>query len=113
MRRLSVVVSLCFISFFAWMSIAQTANQAPAGQNSATARAAAKYPIPSESDYTIKDFKFASGETLPTLRLHYRTLGTPQRSADGSISNAVLLLHSTSGSSEQFLNDRFASQAFN
>jgi homoserine O-acetyltransferase len=28
-------------------------------------------------DYVIKDFKFASGEVLPELKLHYRTLGQP------------------------------------
>ena len=34
-------------------------------------------PEVKEGDFTVKDFKFASGETLPELRLHYRTLGTP------------------------------------
>src|SRR5438105_974335 len=29
----------------------------------------------SEGDHVIRDFKFASGETLPELRIHYRTLG--------------------------------------
>ncbi|MFZ0917098.1 MAG: hypothetical protein WAN04_09415 [Candidatus Udaeobacter sp.] len=38
---------------------------------------AADYPTPIEGDYTIRDFKFTSGETLPELRLHYRTLGKP------------------------------------
>src|SRR5205807_1218419 len=35
----------------------------------------ADYPPPTEGDYTIRDFRFASGETLPELRIHYRTLG--------------------------------------
>src|SRR5437773_2136120 len=35
---------------------------------------AADYPAPTEGDYTIRDFKFASGEILPELRLHYRML---------------------------------------
>jgi homoserine O-acetyltransferase len=38
---------------------------------------AAEYPTPSEGDFVIHDFKFTSGETLPELRLHYRTLGKP------------------------------------
>ena len=40
---------------------------------------AADYPAPTEGDYTIRDFKFASGETLPELRLHYRTLSGHRR----------------------------------
>jgi hypothetical protein len=34
---------------------------------------AADYPPPTENDYTIHDFKFTSGETLPELKIHYRT----------------------------------------
>jgi homoserine O-acetyltransferase len=74
---------------------------------------AANYPTPKEGDYVIKDFQFASGEKLHELRLHYRTLGEPQRDAHGSVTNAILILHSTGGSSEQFLNDRFAAVLFN
>jgi len=51
-----------------------------------------------ESDFVIRDFRFASGETLPELRIHYTTLGRPQRDARGSVTNAVLLLHGTTGS---------------
>ena len=36
---------------------------------------AADYPSAAEADYTIRDFKFSSGETLPELRIHYRTIG--------------------------------------
>ncbi|MCU1310947.1 MAG: Alpha/beta hydrolase [Candidatus Angelobacter sp.] len=74
---------------------------------------AANYPTPKEGDYIIKDFAFAGGEKLPELRLHYRTLGEPQRDAQGNVTNAILILHSTGGSSEQFLNDRFAAVLFN
>jgi homoserine O-acetyltransferase len=41
-------------------------------------------PQPAEGDFLIKDFRFASGETLPELRIHYRTLGTPRKNAQGS-----------------------------
>ena len=40
---------------------------------------------PHEGDFTVKDFKFKSGETLPELRLHYMTLGTPRRDAHGHV----------------------------
>src|SRR3954447_18225772 len=74
---------------------------------------AANFPTPKEGDYIVKDFVFANGEKLPELRLQYRTLGEPQRDAQGNVTNAILILHSTGGSSEQFLNDRFAAVLFN
>lgn len=51
-----------------------------------------------EGDYVARDFKFASGETLPQLRIHYVTLGHPRRDAKGVVRNAVLMLHGTTGS---------------
>src|SRR5213083_340515 len=59
---------------------------------------AADYPTPTEGDYTIRDFKFQSGETLPELRIHYRTLGKPEKDAQGKTTNAVLIMHGTTGS---------------
>lgn len=56
-----------------------------------------------EDNFTIRDFHFASGETLPELRLHYVTLGTPRRNAEGAIINGVVLLHGTSGSGQNWL----------
>ncbi|HVH08722.1 MAG TPA: alpha/beta fold hydrolase [Gemmatimonadales bacterium] len=52
-------------------------------------------------------FRFASGDTLPELRLHYRTLGRPRRDASGIVRNAVLILHGTGGSGDQFLSPLF------
>ena len=46
-------------------------------------------------DFVIKDFRFTSGEVLPALRLHYRTLGQPERDAKGRVRNAVLIMHGT------------------
>jgi homoserine acetyltransferase len=57
---------------------------------------AADYPEPASGDYTLHQFRFASGEELPELRIHYRTLGEPQRDKDGVVTNAVLILHGTS-----------------
>lgn len=51
-----------------------------------------------EGDFVARDFRFASGETLPELRIYYTTLGRPRRGADGVVRNAVLLLHGTTGS---------------
>jgi homoserine O-acetyltransferase len=68
-----------------------------------TAVFSADYPAPKEADFIIRDFPFASGETLPELRIHYATLGTPQRDAQGVVRNAVLILHGTGGDEGQFL----------
>jgi homoserine O-acetyltransferase/O-succinyltransferase len=73
---------------------------------------AADYPAPSEGDYTIRDFKFTSGETLPELRLHYRTLGKPEKDAQGKTTNAVLIMHGTTGSGAQFIRPEFAGELF-
>jgi homoserine O-acetyltransferase len=72
----------------------------------------ADYPAPSEGDYTIRNFKFTSGETLPELRLHYRTLGKPDNDAQGKTRNAVLIMHGTTGSGAQFIRPEFAGELF-
>jgi homoserine O-acetyltransferase/O-succinyltransferase len=73
---------------------------------------AADYPPPTEGDYTIRDFKFSSGETLPELRLHYRTLGKPEKDSQGETTNAVLIMHGTTGSGAQFIRPEFAGELF-
>src|SRR2546429_4012112 len=73
---------------------------------------AADYPTPTEGDYTIRDFKFQSGETLPELRIHYRTLGTADKDSQGKTTNAVLIMHGTTGSGAQFIRPEFAGELF-
>jgi len=65
-----------------------------------------------EDDVTVRDFRFRSGESLPELRLHYATLGTPHRNARGEIDNAVMVLHGTGGSGRQFLQPQFADELY-
>src|SRR5215510_5080620 len=55
------------------------------------------YPQPVDGDFVIRDFKFDNGETLPELKLHYRTIGELKRDASGVARNAVLILHGTGG----------------
>jgi homoserine O-acetyltransferase len=69
-------------------------------------------PAATEADYVIRDFRFASGETLPALRIHYRVLGRLERSPGGTARNAVLILHGTGGSGANFMNDVFAGELF-
>ena len=66
---------------------------------------AANYPAPVEGDWTIRDFQFHTGESLPELRLHYYTLGDKS-------GEPVLLLHGTNGSGRGFLNDAFGGEMF-
>lgn len=73
---------------------------------------AASCPEPTSGDFIIRDFRFKSGEVLPELRIHYRTIGTPKRDASGRALNAVLILHGTGGSGESFLTDHFAGELF-
>jgi homoserine O-acetyltransferase len=75
----------------------------------------AEYPQPVEGDHLIPNFRFRSGEVLPELRIHYRTIGTAQRDDKGVVRNAVLILHGTGGQGggfvERFAQD-FAAQLF-
>ncbi|MBV8684990.1 MAG: alpha/beta fold hydrolase [Caulobacteraceae bacterium] len=67
---------------------------------------------PKQADFVIHDFVFRSGERLPELKIHYRTLGEPRRDASGKIVNAVLVLHGTGGSGAQFLRPQFADELY-
>src|SRR3954454_23421894 len=78
----------------------------------ASAQRGSAFPAPVESDYTARDFKFGDGETLPALKLHYRTIGTPQRDASGVVRNAVLILHGTGGTGQAFLSPTFGGELF-
>jgi homoserine O-acetyltransferase len=90
---------------FAWVAIlfigAQVLSQQPN-----------QLPSPKEGEYVSHDFHFKSGETLPELRLHYSTFGSPVHNSKGQITNAVLLLHGTTGSGGQFLAPQFAGVLF-
>ena len=67
---------------------------------------------PQEGEFVVSQFRFGSGEVLPELRLHYATLGSPARDANGTVTNAVLVLHGTGGSGRQFLTPQFAGVLF-
>jgi len=82
------------------------------GCANAQSQPAANYPAPSEGDFVVKNFQFKSGEKLAEVKLHYYTLGTPQRDANGRVKNAVLILHGTGGSGRQFLSPNFGGVAF-
>ena len=76
------------------------------------AAGAANNPPPNEGDFVAHDFHFTSGETMPELRLHYRTLGKAVKDAKGVTQNAVLIMHGTTGSGAQFIRPEFAGELF-
>jgi len=61
--------------------------------------------VPREGSWTVKDFRFHTGEVLPELRLHYTTLGAPT-------GEPVLILHGTGGSGTGMLNANFGGELF-
>src|SRR5258708_39294975 len=86
------------------VALASLAVASPAG--------AADYPAPVEADFVARDFRFGSGETLPALNLHYRTIGTPQRDAAGVVRNAVMILHGTGGTGAACLAQTLGGELF-
>jgi len=66
---------------------------------------AADYPAPKEGDWTVRDFKFHTGEILPELRLHYATVGMPT-------GEPVLILHGTTQSGASMLSPVFGGELF-
>jgi homoserine O-acetyltransferase len=69
-------------------------------------------PAVQEGAFKISNFEFRSGESLPELRIHYRTIGTLKRDSRGRATNAVLIMHGTGGSGAQFLSPEFADELY-
>ncbi|GAC1587528.1 MAG: alpha/beta fold hydrolase [Ginsengibacter sp.] len=78
----------------------------------ASADAQSSYPTPKEGDFSINNFQFASGEHLGKLNIHYTTLGTPKKDANGKIVNAVIIMHGTTGNGHQFISEQYAGHLF-
>jgi homoserine O-acetyltransferase/O-succinyltransferase len=100
--RLSDFVLLLILCALSNICLAQTTDKP----------AQTAFPGQTEGDFIIKDFHFNSGESLPELRLHFVTLGTPHRNSAGQIDNAILLLHSTADSGSIFFEPSFSGDLF-
>jgi homoserine O-acetyltransferase len=74
--------------------------------------AESKWPNHKEADFVVKDYTFKSGESLPEVKIHYHTLGTPKRNAAGEIVNAVLLLQGNTGTAANWLRPSLADELF-
>lgn len=66
---------------------------------------AADLPPAQEADFILHDFRFHTGEALPELRMHYRTVGNPS-------GEPVLILHGTAQSGAAMLAPSFAGALF-
>ena len=73
---------------------------------------AARWPNYQEADYVLPNYRFASGEVLPELRLHYRTMGVPVRDRGGKIVNGVLLLQGNTGTGANWLRPTLADELY-
>jgi homoserine O-acetyltransferase len=94
------------------LALAALAQASPVAPAPTPVAAEAKSWPTKEGDVLLKDFHFASGETLPELRIHYTTLGQPHRNSAGEIDNAVMVLHGTGGTGQQFLRPQFADELY-
>ena len=73
---------------------------------------AATRPEPKQGDFIIKDFQFVSGTFIPELSIHYRTLGRLKKGSNGVSTNAILIMHGTTGSGANFFRNAFAGELF-
>jgi homoserine O-acetyltransferase len=76
-----------------------------------TVQASIEWPA-QDGVFDIANFRFHDGETLPTLHLHYLTLGSLHRDSQGHTDNVILLLHGTGGSARSLLNPVFSNVLF-
>ena len=99
MRKCGIILGvLMSVLQFARVSMAQSAT--------------AEHGNTQQGDFVVHNFHFHDGEMMPDLRLHYTTLGKPARDARGRVTNAVLIMHGTGGTGQQFLRPTFASVLF-
>ena len=73
---------------------------------------AQNFPAPVERDFIVRNYTFANGESLPEIKLHYRTVGEPRQDADGVVRNGILILHGTGGTGRGFAGAGFGGRLF-
>jgi pimeloyl-ACP methyl ester carboxylesterase len=83
-----------------------------ADDHAAAASPHASWPNYREGDFVIRDYVFRGGQTLPELKLHYRTLGAAKRNTAGEIINGVLLLQGNTGTGANWLRPSLADELF-
>ena len=66
---------------------------------------AADFVAQRQGTYVVQDFKFATGDVLPELKLHYTTVGEPT-------GEPVLIIHGTTGTGAGLLAPTFGGELF-
>src|SRR5579864_698793 len=94
------------------MKLCSARNLAVAFALASAFASAQEPPKPTEGDFTVHNFRFRSGELLPEMNLHYATYGKPVTDSAGRVTNAVMVLHGTTGTGQQFTSARFAGVLF-
>jgi homoserine O-acetyltransferase len=64
------------------------------------------------SDAWFDNYQFSDGKAMDRVRIHYATLGTPHRNAQGDIDNAVLVLHWTGADGRALLTPTYMKALF-
>jgi homoserine O-acetyltransferase/O-succinyltransferase len=94
------------------IALAFLALCAPALAQEAPSKPNTDWPGYQPGDYVVKDYKFASGESLPAVKMHYRTIGAAKRNSQGEVVNAVLLLQGNTGTGANWFRASLADELF-
>jgi homoserine O-acetyltransferase/O-succinyltransferase len=100
-----------FVRTLMVVALLATAAFPALGQN-APNKPITNWPGYQEGDYVVHDYKFVGGESLPEVRLHYRTIGTAKRDASGEVTNGVLLLQGNTGTGANWFRPTLANELF-
>ena len=65
-----------------------------------------------QADAWFENYRFHDGEMLPRVRIHYATLGSPHRNAQGRVDNAVLVIHWTGADGNTLLSKNYMQALF-
>jgi homoserine O-acetyltransferase len=87
------------------------APQTPVPRPAAPPTPGGAWPV-RDGAFDIANVRFNDGRILPTLHLHYLTLGVLHRDAQGHADNAILLLHGTGGDARSLLAPQFSNVLF-
>lgn len=88
------------------------AAASPARGQQAARQPNTSWPGYQEGNYVVHDYRFVSGESLPAVTLHYRTIGTAKRNAAGEVVNGVLLLQGNTGTGANWFRPTLADELF-
>jgi homoserine O-acetyltransferase len=110
--KLRIVSALAAAALLPFLNLwSQSSSTAPTGWSFLASAQPVSWPTV-DGTVVLANFHFGTGETLPELKLHYLTLGSPHRNAAGHVDNAVLLLHGTGGNAHSLMNPLFSGVLF-